>query len=192
MGWRLLHHAPEGNKEGHREVDDEAMKDGQDGEPLPTGMRNDGQRGIHSSGATRRDGSQRTKEACQQRRAQKGDSLAHKISNKGNSAQFDTAIFSKKDARQRIIGKAATDGKTIGNGALQHQEGNGCARPRPQDGGQRQQRHAGVERPKLALHIRVTTYAHAHTQQQGTQGRHAHGATAHPLRQHIGTATQYP
>lgn len=167
------------------------MKDGQDGETLPTGMRNDGQRGIHRCGTARRDRSQRTKDTCQQRCAQKGDSLAHKVGYEGNSAQFYTAIFGKKDARQRIIGKAATDGKTIGNGALQHQEGNGSARPRPQDGGQRQQSHAGVERPKLALHIRVATYAHAHTQQQGTQGRHAHGTTAHSLRQHIGTATQY-
>ena len=100
-------------------------------------MRNDGQRGIHRCGTARRDGSQRTKEACQQRCAQKGDSLAHKVGYEGYGAQFDTAIFGKKDARQRIIGKATTDSKTIGNGALQHQEGNGSARPRPQDGGQR-------------------------------------------------------
>ena len=107
------------------------MKDGQDGETLPTGMRNDGQRGIHRRGTARRDRSQRPKDTCQQRGAQKRDSLAHKIGYKGNGAQFDATIFGKKDARQRIIGKAATNGKTIGNGALLHQEGNGSACPRP-------------------------------------------------------------
>ena len=149
MGELLLYHTPKGNEEGYGEVDNKAVENGQDSEPLTTGMGDDGQRGIHGSGATHRDGSLRTKEACQQRRAQKGDSLTHKVGNKGNSAQFDTAIFGKKNARQRVVGKATADSKTIGKCALQHQEGNSCARPRPQDGGQWQQGYTGVERPKI-------------------------------------------
>jgi len=138
--------AEQRHEEGHAEVDQKAVVDGDDDKALARRLRDDGQRRVHRRGSSGRDGCQRAEPPRQQRGEQQRQDFARDVGQERHRAQFRPLVFRDEDAGQRVVAEARAHGQAVARRTVrQHQADHGRASQRAHHGAQRQEHQPRAE-----------------------------------------------